>query len=51
MFDDYLSYFTDFKKAERIKALLGSSKGGDRLFEDLSKLFIDDMAQFTKHKS
>jgi hypothetical protein len=50
MFDDYLSYFTDFKKAERMKALLNSSKGGDRLFEDLSKLFMEDMEQFTSHK-
>jgi hypothetical protein len=47
MFDDYLSYFTDFRKAERMRALLSSTRGGDGLFEDLSRLFKQDTERAT----
>ena len=43
MFDDYLSYFTDVSKTERMKEALKTSLGGQKLFEDLSKLFVQDM--------
>lgn len=43
MFDDYLSYFTDVQKTEKMKEALKASKGGEKLFEDLSKLFVQDM--------